>query len=166
MAGEKSKAAAEKPKGEIQWTVQDTNAVPTTENKDGFRVHLTRDKTEYKLHHSRGTAMPMRHAVDFLCDPAFKVFDDKGELVPFIKQGGADAAPTKLAPGQVIAVLAELSDQALLVRAKRINRLATRDIGRDALIDLILKDGAGESVDALPDGAPEGSGEAELAEDE
>lgn len=166
MAGDKS-TPKDKPKTEIEWSVIDSNAYPTASNKSGHREHLTRDRTPYLLHHKKAAAMPMRHAIDFLCDPAFKVFDDKGELVPFIKPAGPEVAMPRLAAGQVVASVAELSDQALLVRAKRINPLATKDIGRAALIKLITdgEDDGPEAGEGGETGEDQGA-EAELAEDE
>lgn len=145
------------------WTVFCENAVPTPGNPTGEQIHETRDGTPYALFAKKGCEMPARHAIDFLIDPAFHVHDENAERV-FPRVSGTAAAPV-LQPGQVVVSLAELSDQAILVRAMQVNPLAEKKLGRDALIKIIetgaiSADDEGDAVDE------DAAGDAELGNDE
>lgn len=163
-----------KPKGKVgrpsaderTWNVFCLNAVPTPGNPSGHQEHETRDGTPYKLHAKQACPMPARHAVDFLIDPAFVVVDDNGERVFPRATAIAGAAPV-LQPGQVVVTLAELSDQAILVRAMQINPLAEKKLGRAALIKIIETGVAAPSDDANAGQVDEdAAGDSELENDE
>lgn len=97
------------------WAVIDSLAT------SGPRTHDAAPGLSYQLHATKKTWMPQSHAMAFLCDAAFKVYDDAGELVhalpPITAQRGGHEAP-KLRPGETIANLDELNTVALLARAK------------------------------------------------
>lgn len=151
-------------KTDLTWTVFDTNAYPTASNPTGHREHMTRDRTNYKLHHKDGCEMPMRHAVDFLKDPAFVVVDEDGNRVEPIVAGDTGAPQPKMRADQVVATLAELTDQALLVRARQVNPLATKQLGRQLLIQLLTEGELPSEAQAGPTDTVDG--EADLIEDD
>jgi hypothetical protein len=161
----KAKGKAGRPSADdVMWTVFCANAVPTKDNPTGIQEHETRDRTPYKLHHKDACTMPARHAVDFLIDQAFLVFDDNGERV-FPRAPITAGAQAALQPGQVIVSLAELSDQAILVRAKQIQPLAEKKLGRAALIK-IIESGVAEAPAESAGTDEEEADEAELGNDE
>lgn len=161
--GETKRKVGRPTSDERLWTVLCENAKPTPGNPTGEQVHETRDGTPYKLFHNKGTEMPARHAIDFLIDPAFHVHDEFAERV-FPRVASSAGAPV-LQPGQVVVSLAELSDQAILVRAMQVNPLAEKKLGRDALIK-IIETGAISADDEGEGVGEDAAGEAELGNDE
>jgi hypothetical protein len=100
---------------EGMWAVLDTRAV----NK--LREHLPVAGFAYKLSASQKTFMPQEHAVVFLRSKSFVVFNEMGERVASMPEASAERAGVTrpvLAPGEVIANLDELTDNALLARCK------------------------------------------------
>lgn len=108
---------------EEMWSVRDLNA------KTAPRTHDIDETTRYTLEASKGTAMPRAHAMIFLRDPSFAVFDASGRRVtPLPKQEQAGTREVALDADQCIALYEELTDEAL---AKRV---ALRPGGHD-LVD-------------------------------
>lgn len=100
------------PSAEI-WTVIDTTA------RTAPRVHEPVIGYTYSLKHSEKTSMPKTHAVVFLRDPAFRVFDEAGiEQIPLPDAEAIDPRKPRMAleKGQTIARFDELTDTAMLAR--------------------------------------------------
>src|SRR4051812_37136642 len=81
--------------------VFDKNAVPTASTRTVQRVHEMIDGTTYRLHHHEATPVPMKHAVVFLRDPAFRVVGPDGEVMEPVKPSDPSGA-VRLGPGQVV----------------------------------------------------------------
>jgi len=96
---------------QVMFYVMDTNA------RFGPRVHQI-ENTNYSLRNDEMTPVPVRHALMFLADPAFRVFDqDKNKVERSVRAHGSEEI--KLQPHQTVATFHELSKEALLVRARK-----------------------------------------------
>lgn len=113
-------AAAAAAAEETLYRVKDLNAIA------GPRRHEPVKGTTYDLSaEGDGTPMPMEHAVVFLRDKAFAVFNEKGQKVATMPQGAtsqtiSEAGGVKLAPGDTVARFTELTQTALMARVSAI----------------------------------------------
>jgi hypothetical protein len=101
-----------------KWAVMDMNAT-----RKPRRHQPVVDGPEYQLNAKTPKEMPREHAVKFLSDPSFKVFNEYGAHVPDLPsaeslRAGQDRKIT-LAPNEVVAKLHELTDEAVLTRCQR-----------------------------------------------
>lgn len=100
-----------------KWAVLDTNGVRKPRN------HSPMEGVTYALTAKNPTPMPREHAVKFLSDSSFKVYNEYGVHVPDLPtaeslRAGQDRRIT-LAPNEVVAKLHELTDEAILTRCQR-----------------------------------------------
>lgn len=100
-----------------KWAVLDTNGVRKPRN------HSPVEGATYSLNAKSPTPMPREHAVKFLSDASFQVFNEYGIHVPDLPtaeslRAGQDRKIT-LAPNEVVAKLHELTDEAILTRCQR-----------------------------------------------
>lgn len=96
------------------WKVIDRNA------REKPRVHEPAPGHIYALSFDKATEMPRQHAVVFLRDPAFRVFDEAGAEqtgLPGAERGDALNKRPALEPDETIARFDELTTTALLARA-------------------------------------------------
>ena len=106
------------------WTVVDTNAAKLPLKPDGTeqgRPHIARSGVQYMLFSQTATEMPSSDALTFLCAESFIVRNEDGERVqPMPPKAAANPAQViDLEPGQAICFIEELTDTALLSRAKQ-----------------------------------------------
>lgn len=148
-----------KPKAAKPWTVFDSNA------KSEPRVHEPIAGVEYRLSNSEPTQMPKEHALVFLIDPAFRVFDSSGQQMQALPKVTMNVATGGiiLRPGQVVANFSELTDEALASRVMRIpGGKDLIDDGREAIMEALAShsidrsragpDDGGMVDSAIPDG--------------
>lgn len=118
------------------WAVIDTNA------RAGRRNHEAAPGEFYPLSAVEKTPMPRKHALVFLRDASFKVFDEDGKLVnslPDAEVPDARKAKLELAPNETIARYDELTVTALRARvAQRPGGLDMDDAKRDSLIEFLM----------------------------
>jgi len=149
-----------------KWSVRDTN-----QGRDGSekpRVHVI-GGVKYGLWSDKDTKMPEAHARIFLKDPAFRVFNDAGdEIAPLtqaMKTKTGEAIPA-LQPGEVVANLTELTDDALKTRLAMFPGGDRKMRGtRDEMIDFILERQAA-AQGAIERRAPQGDPNLEDADAE
>lgn len=139
------------------WGVRDRNA------RHAPRFHEAAIGVVYALTADRICPMPRSHAVKFLCDPAFEVTDEHGDVQrPVTKALPATGGGVILRPGQIIANPEELTTPALLLRASMIPG-APENLGaataRERLINIVLSA-------ASPSAVPEEDGDIEDMDDQ
>jgi hypothetical protein len=96
-----------------QWSVSDSNA------KTEPRTHEPVAGFFYKLTAQSKTPMPRQHAAVFLRDPAFKVFDELGQLQAALPEQlnlRATKGGIVLQEGQTVAIYDDLTTKALFAR--------------------------------------------------
>lgn len=96
-----------------QWGVIDRNA------REKPRIHEPVPGRRYALTDAKATLMPREHAVVFLRDPSFVVYDENGEVVPTLPsvEASGERKFTELDAGECVARYDELTSTALLARA-------------------------------------------------
>lgn len=130
--------AAGETKSEILWRVRDVHQAG-----DEPRVHTPVLNYSYGLWSNKWTLMPKAHAAVFLRDKGFEVLDENKQKVATLSDAAmlrpGDAVP-KLAMGQVVANLSELTDDALYARAATYpgGHELTDRVGRQDLLTFIL----------------------------
>lgn len=122
------------------WTVFDTLA------KTERRTHTPLPGFDYPLSATAPTEMPPAHAMKFLCDEAFKVFDEYGNAVKALPKVDVEAATggVILKPGQTVASLDELTDNALKARCAQMPKGHTVAAAGDRLA--MVRHIAGEQI--------------------
>lgn len=98
---------------EPMWEVTDSNA------RLGPRTHEAAPGSFYELHASKRTAMPRKHAAIFLRDPAFKVYNEFGQVqspLPDLDTLRQSKGQVTIKEGQTIASFEELTIEALFAR--------------------------------------------------
>jgi hypothetical protein len=130
--------ASNKPAG--YWTVFDSLA------KDTKRVHQPVLGKDYALHATEPCYMPPEHAMKFLCDEAFRVFDDQERAVKAVPKVNVEASTggILLQPGQVVATIDELTDNALKARCAQLPKGHTIAASGDRVA--MLRHIAGEQI--------------------
>ena len=135
------------PKGGA-WSVRDKNAREMgSDRKVIARVHEILPGVTYSLFFNEKTAMSEAHARRFLKDASFEVFDANDELVPPLsEQQLSRDAPKIMDPDKVVALVNELTHQALMTRAHLLltgkepeNFKVNAKTSRDTLIDFIVR---------------------------
>lgn len=105
--------------------------------------------------------VPLAHALKFLQDPSFKVFDSDGNLMEMLRSvaHGGQA----LQPHQCIATYAELTKEALLSRAMRMPNGATmnQNTPKERLIEFVMAGGVPAGVNSVEPTEEEVAGELE-----
>ena len=99
---------------EPMWFVLDSNA----RDRKNPRFHEVAPGEGYALSAYEKCKMPKAHALVFLRDTAFVVFDEAGQQVRALPKAAiSEGAALQLEPGQTVAEYDELLDDALLARA-------------------------------------------------
>lgn len=151
MATAKTKKAGPKTQGD--WSVIDLNVLnPKCETKT--RQHEVLDAKSKMVHKydlpgsldketRRGCPMPPDHALTFLCDPAYKVYDADGELVQPLKPQTTTHG-ISLQRNETIATYQELTRDALFNRVKRLpgGPLVPMNTTNAKLIEILMTGGA------------------------
>lgn len=99
--------------------------------------------------------VPLQHALKFLQDESFKVFDSDGNLMEMLRSTGVNGVA--LQPHQCIATYAELTKEALLSRAMRMPNGATmnNNTPKERLIEFVMAGGIPAGVNSVE--APHGT---------
>lgn len=123
------------------WSVIDGNA-REPDGSGGYkkRGHEVVKGRLYWLSAFEPEPMIEAHARVLLKDPAFTVYNARGEIVPSLEaEQMSRKLPDALAPDMVVARLGELTDDALLTRASTLpnGQGFTGETHRDVLIDFI-----------------------------
>lgn len=99
-------------------------------------------------HEDEGTKMPLSHALAFLKDEAFIVMDDDGNELKTEAPQGDEYRTIKLPPNMVVANLAELTVDALFMRAAQLpnGNMIGRADGKERIIEFIMAAGIPDDV--------------------
>lgn len=118
------------------WSVIDKNG---TEYERQHTIGEGVDQKTYFLDAFKATPVPERHAVFFLKDPSFMVYDHHNELVQPNKPK-SKVVNINLPPNQTIADYTELTIDSLVKRARQTpqGRKATKALGKKALRDICM----------------------------
>lgn len=137
---------AQPKRKETLWSVFDDNAreIAPDGRTPMRRRHEPIPGKVYDLSAFEPTQMAKSHAMKFLCDKKFKVYDEAGKLVnPIadVKTASANGGII-LQPGQVVANVDELSDSALAARCAM--TMGGHDIAehgtREEMVDWLLSE--------------------------
>lgn len=134
------------------------------------RYHNVHGKQWALWHPSRseeGTLMPLSHAIAFLKDAAYIVLDaDGNELVATAPQGD-EYRNMPLPPNMVVANLAELTLDSLMIRAGQLpqGNTVVKAWGKERVIEFIMASGMPTNVKKVGPRAPAEVEDGELVED-
>lgn len=110
---------------EQQYEVFDMNAQPGAQGARTHQIIVGRHPRtgepivkNYSLRSDEATLMPMGHAMQFLKDDAFGVYDAKGNRIEPVRDNNVKARNLGLATDEVVAVLDELTIDALYKRCR------------------------------------------------
>lgn len=180
MATKANTAKKTEPKAQADWSVIDTNVLnPKCTTKTRQHEVVDSDGTihSYDLPGlvdkvtKLGCIMPPDHALKFLIDPAFKVFDADGKLIEPLKPQATTSGIT-LRRHETVATFQELTREALFNRVKRLpgGQLVPANLTNAKLIELLLTGGAPSTQRVEPGGedlgAVDDAGEGDVVEGE
>lgn len=138
-------AKTETKKSEKQWAVYDSNALPGKSRAHDVVLSIRGDKVITKTYQlfsdeDQPCFMPRDHAMRFLKDKAFLVYDEDRELVEPIETKKETDVNVVLPSDEIIAKIEELSDVALFRRCKLLPNsegIQEEKSSRDDMMDFI-----------------------------
>lgn len=154
-------AAAKKTAVQGNWSVIDTNVL-NPKHVGPTRLHVARDPdgTEHPYNlpgfvdktTKKGCEMPADHALQFLIDPSFKVYDATGKLIQALKPQTA-AQGLSLQRHETVATFQELTRDALFNRVKRLpgGQMVPVNTTNAKLIELLMTGGAPNTERVAPE---------------